>query len=138
MLGYISCLFILLWLSSVYFRDNKKFKSIKASMKIEKEDEIELRSIAHKHLGLSGKSITFDPKAYMTSYPDKIVVFKSNIFTKNGSMIWFGDINITDNQEKLLELSSDLGTTIYIMKPSEKDLSKYVFMTNGKNFKYGN
>ena len=136
MFGYISCIFILGWISTVYLKDNKKFKSIKTSMKIEKEDEIELKSVAYKHFGLSGKSITMDPKSYRATYPEKTFVFKGNIVTKNGTLLWFGDLNITDEEEKLMNLSNEIGTTIYVLEPNNNNMSEYIFMTNGKKINY--
>lgn len=136
MFGYISCFFILGWLSNIYLKDNKKFKSIKTSMKIEKEDEIELKSVAYKYFGLSGKSITMDPKSYRATYPNKTIVFKGNIVTKNGTLLWFGDLNITDEEEKLMNLSDEIGTSIYILEPNNNNMSEYIFMTNGKKVNY--
>jgi hypothetical protein len=69
-------------------------------------------------IGPLGKLISYSKSAYCQRNPDNLVVFNSNVCTQS-EKIWFGDLDITLEKEKLIELSKALNETIYVL--SEMD-----------------
>tara|TARA_R110000822_G_scaffold25937_17_gene78534 strand:- start:16065 stop:16310 length:246 start_codon:yes stop_codon:yes gene_type:complete len=49
-----------------------------------------------------------------------MIVFNSNVATKSGGKIWFGDLDLTLSKDKLISLSTELGETVYVF--SEHDM----------------
>jgi hypothetical protein len=66
-------------------------------------------------LGYNGKLISMSKTLYRNKYPDNLVIFNSNICTKEDGKIWYGDIDITISKNELIELSKKLNKTIYIL-----------------------
>lgn len=62
-----------------------------------------------------GRLICGSKSAYTKRYPDHDVVFNANIITKKRGKIWYGDIDLTIDADKLNELSKELGETIYVL-----------------------
>lgn len=77
---------------------------------------IEQRELVKKHLGWGGAMISASKGDYLNRYPKHIVVFNSNIVTEDGEKIWFGDIDITLDEQKLVDLSNELNKSIYVLK----------------------
>lgn len=71
-----------------------------------------------EELGEIGTLITFSKSEYIRRNPKNIVVFNSNIIINN-EKYWYGDIDISLNKHKLINLSKIFNETIYILY--EKD-----------------
>jgi hypothetical protein len=52
---------------------------------------------------------------YFSAHPDNLVVFNGNVCTDDGK-IWYGDLDITKDEDKLTELASKLGCRIYVLR----------------------
>lgn len=70
--------------------------------------------IAESVLGFPGTMIWFSKTDYMDKNPDHVVVFNANVCTEEGK-IWFGDLDITLSQTKLMKLADKLGVTVYVL-----------------------
>jgi hypothetical protein len=73
---------------------------------------------ARLHLGYSGRMISGSKSLYREKHPDNFVIFNSNICTESGK-IWYGDIDLTFDQEKLEILANALGEKIYVLYESD-------------------
>lgn len=62
-----------------------------------------------------GRMIAFSKSRYRDTYPNNLVVFNSNILSENGSKVWFGDLDITLDKEKLQEVADKTGVTFYVL-----------------------
>jgi len=71
--------------------------------------------VAEDFLGLCGRLISSSKSVYVNKFPDHTVVFNANICTANNK-IWFGDLNITIDSNKLQNLAEEVGETIYILR----------------------
>ena len=71
--------------------------------------------IAAGILGMPGRMISASKSMYSTAYPGNVVVFNSNICTKEGK-IWYGDIDVTLDEAKLNELADAIGERIYVLR----------------------
>jgi hypothetical protein len=70
--------------------------------------------IAQLHLGYSGKMISSSKSGYRERYPKNFVIFNSNICTES-CKIWYGDIDLTFDQEKLEILANALDERMYVL-----------------------
>lgn len=70
--------------------------------------------IAKEALGMPGRMISYSKGQYNHDHPRNLTVFNGNVCTKN-EKIWWGDLDITEDEENFNELSKKLGETIYIL-----------------------
>lgn len=66
-------------------------------------------------LGYPGRMISGSKSGYMTSHPNNQVVFNANVCTDAGK-IWFGDLDVTLDGEKLQQLANELHCKIYVLR----------------------
>ena len=69
---------------------------------------------ARLHLGYSGRMLSSSKSGYRERYPKNFVIFNSNICTES-CKIWYGDIDLTFDQEKLEILANALDERIYVL-----------------------
>lgn len=65
-------------------------------------------------LGNHGRMISGSKIGYMYRHPDNLVVFNANVCTASGK-IWFGDLDITKDFEKLKEAAEVLNCRLYVL-----------------------
>ena len=99
------------------------------------EELSELRASCNRILGRSTK-ISYDKEKYLKINPDSFIIWDCNIVTKKGSVIWNGDLNVTENFDKIYDLSKEIGD-IYLLPISDiKDVkNKWVLYANKKTVK---
>lgn len=66
-------------------------------------------------LGISGRMISYSKSEYRDRNPKNLVVFNANVCTKEDGKLWYGDLDITVDQEKLSELAQSLGNDLYVL-----------------------
>lgn len=75
-------------------------------------------SISSSILGFEGKMISFSKSGYRNENPENLALFNANIIQKTEKgyeKIWFGDIDITLDYEKLIRISECLDTEIFVL-----------------------
>jgi hypothetical protein len=75
-------------------------------------------SISSSILGFEGKMISFSKSGYRQENPENLVIFNSNIIQKTEKgyeKIWYGDLDITLDYEKLVRISEWLDTEIFVL-----------------------
>lgn len=85
---------------------------VHTAIKMEAEQKY---ALADEILGLPGRLVGGSKVMYRRQYPDNKVVFNANVCTVDGK-IWFGDLDITRDEHKLLSLASKLGERIFVLK----------------------
>ena len=66
--------------------------------------------------GLSiGRLISGSKTLYRKRYPKNFVCFNANIFVEDLGKVWWGDIDITKEHKKLLEIAEKLNLDLYIL-----------------------
>lgn len=96
-------------------------------------------------LGYPGKMISGSKSGYRSLFPDNLVVFNSNVIVVTNdsvSKVWYGDIDITVDRDKLKKMATDLGVVIYVLyemdgrfeNENTPDIGRYVYRvdSNGK------
>jgi hypothetical protein len=75
---------------------------------------INLLSGAEDFLGPAGYLLAASKTAYRRQNPGHHILFNACIFTKQGEQIWFGDLDLTLNQENLQNMANILGFSFIV------------------------
>lgn len=59
--------------------------------------------------------ITASKTRYVDKHPDHIVVFNGNLCTRGRGKIWFGDNDLTRDEQLLVELAVALAESVYVL-----------------------
>lgn len=63
-----------------------------------------------------GRMMSPSKSGYCKQYPDGHPVFNANICTSQGKKIWYGDIDLIRDADKLKQLAADLGEGFYVLR----------------------
>lgn len=74
---------------------------------------INMSDEATKILGFPGAMISASKSGYDRAHPDNTVYFNACIWNKEKEEIWFGDLDITENTDRLVALANKVGK-IYV------------------------
>lgn len=72
----------------------------------------------NQFLGYPGKMISGSKSGYGSLFPNNLVVFNSNVIVVTNdsvSKVWYGDIDITIDRDKLKKMAIDLGVVVYVL-----------------------
>jgi hypothetical protein len=70
--------------------------------------------VAEELLGPAGRMITLSKSRYRERFPDHVVIFNANICVR-GSKIWHGDLDLTVDESKVVDLADRLGKTVFVL-----------------------
>lgn len=65
-------------------------------------------------LGYQGRLIGGSKSAYRQTHPNNQPIFNANVCTST-KKIWYGDIDLTTDGERLQRLADRLGTPVYVL-----------------------
>lgn len=65
---------------------------------------------------MMGRMIGGSKSGYMASHKGDNVIFNANIVTKSRGKVWFGDLNITEDNLGLREVANGLKESLYILR----------------------
>jgi hypothetical protein len=65
---------------------------------------------------ISGRMISWSKSSYREKYPDNEVYFNANIFLLGEGKVWYGDLDVTKDEEILQRISTNLGKSMYILR----------------------
>ncbi len=65
-------------------------------------------------LGMCGRMLSTSKCNYSRLHYENIIVFNGNVCTKDGK-IWYGDIDVTLDEDKLKTLAEAIGEKIYVL-----------------------
>lgn len=103
----------------------------------------EIYKVLSETLGLNGRMLSGSKSTYYNMYPDHITVFNANIVVKLDTgefeKIWYGDVDITLDENALKSVALDAGCELYVLYEMDgrfefedsPRIDNYVFMTNG-------
>jgi hypothetical protein len=108
------------------------------------------KEIAKKHLGYTSRLISGSKGQYRWDNPRNFVKFNANVCTLSHGKIWYGDVDVTLEEKKLLSLAKELKENIYLLsemdarsfhdddqeKENQPDLAKAAFIASstGESF----
>lgn len=70
---------------------------------------------AQSLLGYPGRMVSGSKSGFSRIYPAHVPVFNGNLCTKSLGKIWYGDLDITMDEDKIKELSKILNEPIYVL-----------------------
>lgn len=96
--------------------------------------DIETETKVYAIMGWPGKMLSNSKSGYSEKYPTHATFYNGNLFT-NDKKIWFGDIDVTIDLPKLIEVAKILKTFIYVLKEMDgrfeneenPDITKAIF-----------
>jgi hypothetical protein len=68
---------------------------------------------------MTGRLIGYSKSAYREQHPENEVYFNCNIFILGEGKIWYGDLDVTRDEETLKAIAGDLGKPLYILRESD-------------------
>lgn len=71
--------------------------------------------IFDNHGLMMGRMICGSKSLYREKYPNHKVCFNSNVVAKTHGKIWYGDLDLTLDREKLQEIANMLNDTLYVL-----------------------
>lgn len=74
---------------------------------------------AHVWFGPPGRLLAASDVWYEKEHPDHVVVFNANLCIDGPRKIWFGDIDLTEDEWRLAVLAKALDTKVYVL--NERD-----------------
>ena len=77
--------------------------------------------IIENKLGDRGSILTVYKVKYRKTHPDNLIIFNSSIIV-NDEKIWYGDIDLTESKDSLIELSKTINNNIYVLFGPDKRL----------------
>ena len=103
----------------------------------------ELEEICENNLGPAGRLISASKSFYRDQFPDHEVYFNANIICAPAGKIWYGDIDCTIDEEKLIKIADEINEDIYVLyemdarfgaenKPFNELKKKAVWSSEGK------
>jgi hypothetical protein len=64
---------------------------------------------------IPGRMISGSKSLYREKYPDHDVMFNANIIIETKSKVWYGDLDITEDYDKLQDIADALKEPLYIL-----------------------
>jgi len=89
------------------------------------------QKIFEKHGLHNGRMVGGSKSGYFNQHPDNVVVFNANIIIKKAGKVWYGDLDITLDFDKLKEIADELKEDLYVLR--EMDAR---FDNDKANFKF--
>jgi hypothetical protein len=77
-------------------------------------------NIIYDSLGYPGRLVSGSKSGYYKAFPKNMVVFNSNLILTTSEnpeprKIWYGDLDLTNDSEKLQELAEKLNGTLHVL-----------------------
>jgi hypothetical protein len=71
---------------------------------------------ASRILGFPGAMLARSKTGFREQYPDDVVVFNANVVVASvGKVVWQGDLSLTRDHQRLSELATVVGATVYLL-----------------------
>lgn len=74
----------------------------------------ELTNIVEKHLGCNGRLLALSKSGYREKHPKSTVYFNACIYDENLKQVWYGDIDLTREKNKLKRIANEYKKTFYV------------------------
>lgn len=74
----------------------------------------EAEALARWFLGPTGRLLAYSKTEYGELFPTNVFVPNGNLFTDEAK-IWFGDLDLTLDEDGVIEIARRLGSTIYVL-----------------------
>lgn len=83
----------------------------------------EAQKVMHKHGFELARMIAYSKSTYISKKPNNQAIFNANVVTDQGK-IWWGDLDLADDSEKLQQAANDLNCNLYILREMDYRFGK--------------
>lgn len=80
---------------------------------------MELSNLITETLGFPGRMISGSKSGYVERNRANLAIFNANVCTKNHGKIWFGDLDVTLDKDKLAVLAVEMNEDLYILRETD-------------------
>lgn len=63
-----------------------------------------------------GRMVSWSKSEYLKKNPTHETIFNANVFSKIGGKLWYGDLDLTLDSEKLQEISNQIIDKLYVLR----------------------
>lgn len=74
----------------------------------------DFRNGVEKVFGYPGRLLDGSKRSYSERHPESVVYFNACVFDANGRQIWFGDIDLTIDAERLQAAANEQGSELHV------------------------
>lgn len=75
----------------------------------------DLTEAAERTLGPAGRMIAWSKHAYRDAHPENEPVFNANVCLRGAGKIWYGDLDLTLDGDRLQALADLCGEAVYVL-----------------------
>ena len=79
--------------------------------------------VMRKHGFELSRMIAYSKSTYIAKRPNNQAIFNANVVTDQGK-IWWGDLDLADDSEKLQQVANDLNCNLYILREMDYRFGK--------------
>ena len=80
------------------------------------EQQDKIVQIFEKNGFIIGRMISGSKSQYRSLHPDNFICFNANIFTEEYGKVWYGDIDLTKDEDVLRKIANEAGVVIYLLR----------------------
>lgn len=74
-----------------------------------------IKEVFNDHTLNFARLISFSKSTYRKCYPNNKVVFNSRVYTLEDGEVWYGDLDLTLDEEKLKNVSKVIAKDLYVL-----------------------
>lgn len=102
------------------------------------------QKIVREILGFHGRMISGSKGQYNSDNPTNVTVFNGNIVNVKGEKLWYGDLDLTLDEGKVIKVARELGEKVFVLREMDArfdnenapKLEKAVYSTDGETGNY--
>ena len=68
-----------------------------------------------KHGLRIARIISYSKSKYREEHLDHVMVFNANVFTESSGKVWWGDLDLTLDGDKLSSIAKEIGEPLYVL-----------------------
>ena len=93
-------------------------------MKPEKLPNVKTEKILTEAKFSLARMISYSKSAYCKHHPDHVVLFNANIYTEEEGKVWYGDLDLTLEGDRLAAVATAAQTTLYVLREMDGRFGK--------------
>jgi hypothetical protein len=95
-------------------------------MKLEKLLNVKTQNILTEAKFTLGRMLCYSKSAYYHRHPDHVVLFNANIYTEDEGKVWYGDLDLTIDGDRLAMVATEAQQTLYVLREMDGRFGKEI------------
>jgi hypothetical protein len=93
-------------------------------MKLEKLLNVKTQKILTDSKFTLGRMVCHSKSTYLQQNPDHVTIFNANIYTEEEGKVWYGDLDLTIDGDRLTEVATAAQQTLYVLREMDGRFGK--------------